>query len=240
MTGLGTAVNVAAIIIGATVGLLIKGGLSERFQDTVTKAVGLSVMFVGLSGVLPGLLTVVDGVFVSRDIMLMVGCLIVGSLLGEWIDIELRMEQLGIWCRARIPNENQKDSTFVEAFVSSSLLFSVGAMAIVGAMEDGLNHNYSILFAKAVMDGTLAIIFTASLGLGVYLSAIPVALYQGAITILSGFIKPYLNDTLVGQISMIGSILIFAIGINLIFGKRIKVGNMLPAMFLPVFIQIFM
>ena len=153
MSGLGTIVNVAAILGGCVIGLLVKGGLPKHLEDTITSAVGLCVIFVGISGALD-----------TRDTLVMVLCMVIGSALGEWIDIEDRLEQLGIWCKSKIP-AGKASGTFVEAFVSSSLLFCVGAMAIVGALEDGLTHNYSTLFTKAVMDGVLSIIFTAALGL---------------------------------------------------------------------------
>lgn len=201
-------------------------------------AIGLSTMFIGLSGGLAGLLSVgADGIS-TQNTMLMIACLILGALLGEWMDIELRLEQMGIWCKAKVPASGDKNNTFVEGFVSSSLLFCVGAMAIVGSLEDGLNQNYSTLFAKSVMDGVMAIIFTASLGIGVYFSAFTVLLYQGSITLLAGFIRPYLSDAVIGQMSFVGSILIFALGINLIFGKKVKIGNLLPAMFLPLLFQL--
>ncbi|MEG2349340.1 MAG: DUF554 domain-containing protein [Hungatella sp.] len=235
MIGLGTIVNIAAIGIGATVGLLIKGGLSKRFQDTVTTAIGLSTMFIGISGALQGLLVIRGAEIATQNTMLMIASLILGALLGEWIDIELRLEQFGIWCKSKIPVSGDQNTTFVEGFVTSSLLFCVGAMAIVGSLEDGLNQNYSILFAKSVMDGVMAIIFTASLGIGVYFSAFSVLVYQGSITLLAGIVRPYLSDLVIGQMSCVGSVLIFALGINLIFGQKIKIGNLLPAMFVPLF-----
>ncbi len=234
MTGLGTIINVAAILIGATAGIVIKGGLSKRFEDIITSAIGLCTMFIGISGAMAGMLKVSAAGLETQDTMVMIISLIAGALIGEWIDIEKRLEAVGEWCRSKIPNQDGKENTFVEAFVTSSLIFCVGAMAIVGSLEDGLNHNYSILFAKAVMDGVMSIIFAASLGIGVYFSAFPIAVYQGAITLLAGLIRPYLSDMVIGRMSFVGSILIFALGINLLFGKKIKIGNLLPAMFLPL------
>lgn len=240
MTGLGTIINVAAILIGATLGFIIKGGLSKRFEDTVTSAIGLCTMFIGISGAVAGMLKVSGSGLETRDTMVMIISLIGGALIGEWIDVEKRLETVGEWCKSKIPSQNGGGSTFVEAFVTSSLIFCVGAMAIVGSLEDGLNHNYSILFAKAVMDGVMSIIFAASLGIGVYFSALPIAVYQGSITLLAGFIRPYLSEMVIGRMSFVGSILIFALGINLLFGKRIKIGNLLPAMFLPLVLQAFL
>lgn len=259
MTGLGTIINVAAILIGTTVGILIKGGLSKRFEDTVTSAIGLCTMFIGISGAVAGMLEVSGIGLETKDTMVMIASLIIGALIGEWIDVEKRLESAGEWCRSKIPGQGAGSdvgttsgeggttgsvsagaNTFVEAFVTSSLIFCVGAMAIVGSLEDGLNHNYSILFAKAVMDGVMSIIFGASLGIGVYFSALPIAVYQGGITLLAGFIRPYLSDAVIGRMSFVGSILIFALGINLLFGKKIKIGNLLPAMFMPLVLQLFL
>lgn len=240
MAGLGTIINVASILIGTTVGILIKGGLSKRFEDTVTSAIGLCTIFIGISGAVSGMLKVAGTGLETQDTMVMIISLIVGALIGEWIDVEKRLETVGEWCKSKIPSHGGSGSTFVEAFVTSSLIFCVGAMAIVGSLEDGLNHNYSILLAKAVMDGVMSIIFAASLGIGVYFSALPIAVYQGTITLLAGFIRPYLSDVVIGRMSFVGSILIFALGINLLFGKKMKIGNLLPAMFIPLVLQFFL
>jgi len=240
MTGLGTVVNVAAVLAGATVGMLIKGGLPRRFQDTVTSAIGLCTMFIGISGALSGLLKLGEnGRLETQDTMIMIGSLIIGALIGEGIDIELRLENLGMWCKRLVPRDKQNSGSFVEGFVTSSLLFCVGAMAIVGSLEDGLNHNFSVLFAKSVMDGVMAVVFTASLGIGVFFSVIPIVIYQGGITLLAGFVRPYLSDVLIGRMSFVGSILIFALGINLVFDRKLKIGNLLPAMFMPLLFQLF-
>lgn len=238
MAGIGTLINVAAILTGTTVGLLIKGGLTQRFQTIIMSAAGLVTTFIGLSGALAGLLTYENGALSTQNTMMMIGALFIGALIGEWIDIEQRLEGIGEWCKARIPSGAQGTSTFVEGFVTSSLLFCVGAMAIVGALEDGLNHNFSTLFAKSVIDGVVAVVFAASLGTGVYLSALAVFLYEGGITLLSGMIRPYLSSLVIGQMSCVGSILIFALGINMLFDKKIKIGNLLPAMFLPLIYQL--
>lgn len=144
MTGLGTIVNIGAILAGCLVGMLLKGGLPKRLQDTISSAVGLCVVFVGITGGIKGLMTMSGSGFETRDTLVTVVCMVAGAALGEWINIEYKLEQLGDWCKSRIPG-GQKSGTFTEAFVSSSLLFCVGAMAIVGSLEDGLSHNYSVL-----------------------------------------------------------------------------------------------
>lgn len=233
MTGFGTMVNAAAILLGSTVGLLLKGGLPGRLQDIITSAVGLCVIFVGASGALTGLLAVAGDGLETKDTMMMIFSMAAGAALGEWMDIERRLESLGEWCRARIP-AGQAGAGFVDAFVTSSLLFCVGAMAIVGSLEDGLSNNYSTLFAKSVMDGIMAVVFAAAMGIGTMFSVIPVVIYQGSITLLAGALRPFLTELMISRMSCVGSILIFALGLNLAIGTKIKIGNMLPAAFLPV------
>lgn len=234
MIGLGTLVNCGTVALGTTLGLLLKGGLPKRFEQTIMSALGLCAFFIGLGGALSQILVVsADGIS-TQYTLLIVLCMAVGAIIGEAVDIERRLESVGEWFKRRIPTHEGGGGSFVEAFVTASLLFCVGAMAIVGSLEDGLNGNPSILFAKSVMDGVAATVFTASLGAGVYLSILAVLVYQGGITLLAGFIRPFLSDLLIGQMSCVGSILIFAIGFNLLGVKKIKVGNLLPAMFLPI------
>lgn len=233
MIGLGTLVNCGTVALGATLGLLLKGGLPKRFEKTIMSALSLCCFFIGIGGALSQILVISAEGITTQYTLLIVLCMAIGAILGEAVDIERRLESLGEWFKRRIPSQSGGGS-FVEAFVTASLLFCVGAMAIVGALEDGLNGNPSILFAKSVLDGVAAVVFTASLGAGVYLSILAVLVYQGGITLLAGFIRPFLSDLLIGQMSCVGSILIFAIGFNLLGVKKIKVGNLLPAMFLPI------
>lgn len=237
MTGLGTVVNVATVLAGTVIGMLLKGGMPKRYHDIVISAIGLCTIFLGISGALTGLLAVNGAALETKETMMMIGSMILGGLLGEFLDIENRLEKLGEWCKSKIPVNGDKMGTFVEAFVTSTLLFCVGSMAIVGSLEDGLNHNFDILFAKSVMDGVMAIVFSASLGIGVGFSIFPIMIYQGGITLLAGYVRPYLNDLVIGRMSFVGSILIFALGLNMLLGKKIKFGNMLPAMFMPLLLQ---
>lgn len=233
MIGLGTIVNVATVATGTTVGTLLKNGLPERFEQTIRQALGLCTFFIGAGGALCGLLSVQDGALSTRHTMLLVLSMVLGALLGEALNIEQRLDDFGTWCQKRFSGKTE-DSKFVEGFMAASLLFCVGAMAIVGSLEDGLNGNPSILIAKAILDGVSSIVFGASLGKGVYLSIVPMLLYQGGITMLARLIRPWMSDELIGQMSCIGSVLIFAIGFNLMFDKKVKVGNLLPAIFLPI------
>jgi len=231
MIGLGTIVNAAAIIIGAVCGSVLRNGLPERFRETIMQALGLSILMIGISGALQGIYRVVDGGKLDREfVMLMIFSLVIGAIIGELLNIEDKLEKMGLW----IQNRFLKNSgNFAEGFITASLVFCVGAMAIVGSLEDGLTGDTGTLFAKSILDGVISIIFAASLGIGVAFSSIPVFIYQGSITLMAGVIKPWLTDTIITQTSLVGSVLIIAIGLNLLEYKRIKVGNMLPAIFIP-------
>lgn len=234
MIGLGTLGNIALILIGATIGFLIKGHLKQRFQETIMSGLGLAVMFIGISGALEGLLIITDGKIVSTNIMLMIISLAIGGFIGEAIDIEARLDRTGQWLKDKLKINKEKDKGFVEGFVNSSLLFCIGAMAIIGSLRDGLSADPAMLLAKGVIDGVVSIFFASTLGIGVFFSVIPVGIYQGVITVGAGFVEPFLSERLIGNLSFIGSILIFAIGINMIFGKKIKTGNLLPAILVPI------
>ena len=234
MVGLGTLANMALIVFGATVGIIIKGGLKKRFQDTIMNALGLSVMFIGISGALQGLLVVDESGLQTSNIMLMIVSLALGALIGEIINVEARLDHMGEMIKSILKVKGEKGQNFVEGFVNSSLLFCIGAMAIIGSLKDGLSGDASMLYAKAFIDGTVAIFFASTLGIGVFFSIIPLGIYQGAITLSAKYIEPYLSEQLISNISFIGSILIFGIGINMVFGKKIKCGNLLPAVLIPV------
>lgn len=234
MTGLGTLANMGAIIIGATIGIVIKGGLKQRFQDTIMSAMALAVMFIGASGALQGLFVVEGDGLETSNVMLMIASLAIGAFIGELLDIEAKLDHLGQWIKEVLKVKGEKGQNFVEGFVSSSLLFCIGAMAIVGSLQDGLTGDASMLYAKSFLDGISAVFFASTLGIGVFFSILPLGIYQGVITFSAKFIEPYLNDQLITQISFIGSVLIFGIGINMLFGKKIKCGNLLPAVLIPV------
>lgn len=232
MTGLGTIVNVLAILAGGFVGLFIKKGLKDSLQDMIMKVLGISTMFIGASGALCGLLTFKDGVLSTKGTMLMIFSLVLGSLLGELVRIEDRLDTMGEKLKSLV--KAGKNTHFVEGFVTNTLVVCVGAMAIMGSLQDGLNSDPTTLFAKSILDGVICIVFTSTMGVGAMFAVIPMAIYQGGITLLAKFIEPYLTDSMVSDMSYIGSVLIFAIGINLAFGKKFKVGNMLPAIIVPI------
>ena len=238
MHGLGTLINVGAILLGGFIGLFVKKGLNEKLMDSVMKAIGVAVMFVGISGALTGLLKITEGGKIETSgTMLMIISLILGTFIGELLKIEDRLERVGEKLKKAVKAKNS--GNFVEGFVTTTLIFCVGAMAIVGSLEDGLTGDFSMLAAKSVLDGIMAIIVASTMGIGVLFSAIPVFIYQGAITLLAEFISPVLSDQLVLNLSYIGSALIFGIGVNQVFGKKIKTGNMLPALLIPIVYELF-
>ena len=229
MIGLGTVVNAVSILAGGVAGTFVKNGLPQRFKTTIIQAIGLSVVIIGISGTLQGINRVIAGDKLDRT-MLMIFSLVIGGIVGELIDIEDKLDRMGKWFQNKLV---KGESTFAEGFITASLIYCVGAMAIVGSLEDGLTGSTSTLFAKSILDGVSAVIFAATMGVGVAFSALPVLIYQGSITLLAGVIKPWLTDAVINQMSLVGSILILAIGINILEIKRIKVGNMLPAIFMP-------
>lgn len=217
---IGTIVNTAAIIAGSLIGLLLKGGIKAKYSSTIMQAVGLTVILIGLQGALK-----------AEAILMVIFSLAGGSIIGEWLDIENHLEKLGHWLEKHL---SAKNGDFAKGFVTTSLIFCVGSMAIVGSLESGLNNNHQILFAKSVLDGITAMVFASTFGIGVLFSAFAVLLYQGFITLTASLLKLILVDAVVAQMSAVGGLLIMAVGINILELKRIKVGNMLPAIFIPL------
>ena len=232
MAGLGTIINTLAILAGGILGMAFGRFFKESVQDALCKTCGVCTLFLGIAGALEGMLTVEGTGVVSGGTMLIIGCLALGSLVGEFLDLEGAFERFGQWLK--IKTGNAKDKGFVDAFVTASLTVCIGAMAIVGSIQDGILGDYSILAAKAVLDLIIILVMTCSMGKGCIFSAIPVAVFQGSITALAGLIRPLMTEAALGNLSMIGSILIFCVGVNLVWGKKLKVANMLPAVIFAV------
>ena len=232
MVGLGTIINTLAILVGGILGMVFGRFFKESVQDALCKTCGVCTLFLGIAGALEGMLTVDGNGVVSGGTMLIIGCLALGSLAGEFLDLEGAFERFGQWLK--IKTGNAKDKGFVDAFVTASLTVCIGAMAIVGSIQDGILGDYSILAAKAVLDLIIILVMTCSMGKGCIFSAIPVAVFQGSITALAGLIRPLMTEAALGNLSMIGSILIFCVGVNLVWGKKLKVANMLPAVIFAV------
>ena len=217
---LGTIVNSIAIILGALLGIIIKKGIKEKYKSTIMDGIGLSIMIIGIMG---GIKT--------DNIVLIIASIVVGSIIGEIIDIDYKLEKLGHNMEMKF---GKGDSNFSEGFVTASLVYCIGAMAIVGALESGLTGNHETLFAKSILDGITAILFASTFGIGVAFSAIPVFIYQGIITLLANSAKDLLTVNVINEMSAVGGILILAIGINLLGIKKIKVANMLPSIIIPL------
>lgn len=232
MPGLGTIINVAGILLGGLLGLCCGRFLKQRHQDTLSRGCGISVLFIGMAGALEGMLHVEGTGVVSGRSMLIVLCLALGGLLGELINIEGGFERFGRWLKRK--TGNSKDKLFVDGFVTASLTVCIGAMAIVGSIQDGLEGDYSILTTKALLDLIIIAVMCCSLGKGCLFSAIPVAVLQGVVTALAVLIRPLMTPAALENLSLIGSVLIFCVGINLAFDKRIRVANLLPALILAV------
>lgn len=230
MVGMGTIINTGAIVIGGGLGLAFGRFMKESMQDTLCKTCGVATLFLAIAGAMEGMLSVRDNSVVSGGTMLVIGCLALGALIGELLDLEGAFERFGEWLKVK--TGNAKDRGFVDAFVTASLTVCIGAMAIVGSIQDGIRGDYSILAAKAVLDLIIVMVMTCSMGKGCIFSAIPVAVFQGSITVLAGLIRPLMTDGALANLSLLGSILIFCVGVNLVWGKKLKVANMLPAVFL--------
>ena len=230
MIGLGTIVNVAAIVVGGCLGTFMRGGLKEHYQTALTRTLGLSTMFIGIAGALPGMLEVVDGQFVGKDTLGMILSLALGTLIGEFLDFDGLLERLGRWLKERAARSD--DARFVEGFVTASLVVCVGAMAIVGSIQDGLTGNPATLYTKSILDFTIVMVFASTYGRGAIFSALPVGVLQGSVTLLAGLVAPVFTPAVVANLSFLGSILIFCVGVNLVFENRFRVANMLPALVL--------
>ena len=214
MIGLGTIINTVAVIIGGLLGMLLKKGVAGRFEKILMQGLGLSTMFIGVGGVLKYMLVMENGSMTTRGTMLLIFSLVIGCILGQLLDLEQKTEKLGIKLKAAVKIKN--DDRFVEGFVTSSLVICVGAMAIVGAMEDGLNGDYATLVAKSLLDFVLVMVMAATYGVGVVFSALPVFVYQGAITLIAVLFGSVISQTLIGELSFVGSALIFCVGVNLV------------------------
>lgn len=216
----GTIVNGIAIVIGSLLGIILKKGIKDEYKSTIMDGIALSVIVIGITGGIE-----------SENIILVISSIVMGSIIGEAMGIEKKLDQIGYKLQTKF---GRGDSNFSKGFVTASLIFCVGAMAIIGSLESGIQGNHDTLIVKSIIDGISSIIFASTLGIGVLFSAIPVVIYQGTITLLATSIKGMLTPEVVNEMSAVGGILIMAIGINVMGLKKIKVGNMLPAIFIPI------
>lgn len=226
----GTAVNALAIITGSLIGVRLNKGIPERINDTLMKGMALCVILIAIMGI-----NSVSGKLSSNDTLIIIISIAIGAIIGEIVDIDRRLKNLGDSIERKLNGRGGKVS---EGFVTASLVFCVGAMAIVGSLQSGLEGNYKVLFAKSVIDGITSVVFASTLGIGVMLSAASVFLYQGIITLTAGLLKGVLLTPVVNDMTAVGSALIIAIGLNMLGSSKVKVANLLPAIFLPMIYQL--
>lgn len=220
---LGTIVNALAIIAGSLLGLLFSKGIRKNYEEIILSGVGLSVMLIGIKSALT-----------SDDLMIVIFSVIIGALFGEWLRIETKLEAFGTFLESKVSAKSSDNRSFARGFVTASLVFCVGSMAIIGSLESGLTGNHQTLFAKSVLDGVTSIIFASAMGLGVMFSGLAVFLYQGLITVSASLIKDVITPETIGQMTSVGGLLILAIGMNMLHITTIRVGNLIPAIFLPL------
>ena len=233
MPGLGTIVNAAAIVAGGLFGLLCGKFMKPRIQESLTMACGVCVIFLGTAGAMEKMLSAAaDGSTTSGGTTTLIASLVLGALIGEIINIEAAMERFGAWLRK--VSHSEGDGGFVGGFVNASLTVCVGAMAVVGSIQDGILGDHSTLFAKAVLDLINVMVMPAASGKGCIFSAIPVAIFQGTITALSKLLEPVMTQHALDNLSLVGSVMIFCVGVNLVWGKKFRVANMLPGLVLAV------
>lgn len=228
MIGTGTIVNSAAILAGAGLGLILRKGLPEKWQETIMHAIGLSVAIIGIQMALK-----------TNNIIIVIISLVLGAIAGELLDIDKVLNRAGAWVGGKLTSSNDKGSSAAiigQGFVATSLIYCVGAMAIVGSIQEGLTGDASTLYAKSILDGITAIIFAANMGVGVALSALSVAVYQGSITLLAGSMESIMSPAILAELTATGGILIIAIGLNMLKLLKIRIANMLPAILIAGFV----
>lgn len=218
-------VNAVVVVVGGLLGLLLGGRLKEHHTKTIVMALGICTAVIGITGAIK-----------TENILLVIICLVVGTVIGELLKIESRLDTLGEWLKSKVAKKSKSSTRFTEGFVTASLLFCVGSMAIMGSFDAGLRENYDTIFAKSALDCVMAVTFAATMGLGVLFSGATILIYQGALTLLAGVVVPYLSETVIMEMNAVGGVMLIGTGINILglTKERIKVGNMLPAIILPV------
>ena len=232
MIVMGTLINAACVLLGGALGFLFGKALKQRYQDIMVAGCGLSTIFIGASGALKYMLVIADGALATSGEMMLVISMCLGALIGEVLNIEHHIERFGEWLRLR--SHSERDPRFIEGFTSASFTLCIGAMAIIGPMNDALYHDYTMLVTKGILDAIIVMALTSSLGKGAVFSVIPLVLWQGLMTLLATLIGPLMTEAELANLSLVGSVLIFCVGINLVFGKKVKVANFLPALIVAV------
>lgn len=232
MRGLGTVINVALLIFGGLCGLLFGKKLNERIKDTLLSVNAVAIMMLAVGGVMQNMLSLSDGKLSTGGTVMMIVSLTLGGLIGEIININALVDKFGEWLR--IKSHSTGDDSFVSAFVSASCTVCIGAMAVIGSINDGVSGDCSVLIAKAILDAVIICVMTASQDKGCIFSAVPVAIFQGVITIIAVFVGGFMTDLALSYLSYVGNVLIFCVGLNLIRKKQIRVANLLPSLVIAV------
>ena len=232
MPFLGTVVDAFAIIIGGFLGLTFGKKLTEHYQETMLKACGLSIFFIGVGGVVSKMLISSDSGFSTGGAVMMASSLTLGALIGEALDIDGKMVKFGEWLKKKTGSHD--DNSFVSGFVNASLVVSIGAMAVLGPINEVISHDESVLFAKSILDLILILLMTLTNGKGCIFSFIPVVLVQGMVTVLASLISPVMTASAINALSLVGSVLIATLGINMVWDKSIRVSNMFPSVIVAV------
>ena len=232
MPGLGTLINAAGILLGGLIGMLAGKRIPERLRTLLTSVMGISVIFIGAAGVLQRMLVIENGTLTTQGSMMMIFSLVLGGLAGSLLRIEDNCERFGEWLKKKTGNGG--DTRFTEGFVNASLTVCIGAMAIMGSIADGISGDISILTTKAILDLVIIVVMSASMGIGCMFSAIPVVILQGSVTLLSRLMVHVMTDAAISNLSLTGAVLIFCVGINLCFGKKVAVGDLLPSIIFAV------
>ena len=229
---MGTLINALAIIAGGLLGLLAGKLIPEKVSETVLKANGAAVIALGLAGVMKQMLVIQEGALEIQGTFNMILSLCLGALIGEWIDLETGLERFGTWLKKKTGSSG--DTRFTDAFLTASLTVCIGAMAIVGAIEDGMHGNPSILISKAILDFMIILLMSASMGKGCLFSFVPVVILQGTVTLLASGMRGLFTDAALAGLSLTGNVIISLVGVNLLFGKTIRTANLLPGILLSV------
>ena len=231
MFGLGTIVNVLAVLGGGAIGLFLRGGMNPRYQEAIVRIMGLTTIFIGAAGTLEHMLFVENGALTGlpiKETLLMILSMALGTFVGEVLDFDGKLEKFGAWLKEKATRGD--DSKFIEGFVTASLTVCIGAMAIVGSIQDGLSGDPSTLFTKSILDFIILIIYASTYGKGALFSAIPVAILQGGVTVCAGLLQPIFSPIVIANLSFLGNMMIFCVGCNLAFQAKFRVANMLPAL----------
>lgn len=237
MKGFGTIANALAVVLGSLIGLIFKKQITKKYQETIYKTIGLGIIFVGLSGAIEKMVIIKDGAIATKGNLMSIVSLMIGCLIGEMIDIDKRLISLGFFLKEKF--SKQSDNNFIDGFIISTITICVGAMAIIGPLNDILFNDRKILYTKSFLDFVILVIYGSNFGIGSLFSFIPLIIFQGFISATSFFLAMFLTQTMLNNISTVGSMIVFALGCNMFFDTKIKVANLIPALIICIILGYF-